>query len=90
MPLLFDGTTLPILTTQHLAPSAANPRLRGERPAYPKPFPPDFVPSQFFFSVELFHSMLIRYAADVRGNVQLQQRQPVHPTEEEEDLRGQF
>jgi spartin len=43
--------------------------------------------------VELFHSVLVGYAADVRGDVQLQPRQPAHPPkeeEEEEDLRGRF
>ena len=40
--------------------------------------------------VELFHSVLVGYAADVRGDVQLQARQPAHLAEEEEDLRGRF
>jgi spartin len=41
--------------------------------------------------VELFHSVLVGYATDVRGDAQLQQQQPAQPAEEEEeDLRGRF
>jgi spartin len=40
--------------------------------------------------VELFHSVLVGYAADVRGDVQPQPRQPANPEEEEDDLRGRF
>jgi spartin len=43
--------------------------------------------------VELFHSVLVGYATDVRGDAQQQQQQqqPAQPAEEEEeDLRGRF